>query len=330
MKKTLRRTILVLMGTMVVIGATAFLMPQPATAQPTSAPYPDKPVKYIVPFAPGGESDIGARFQQQVFRKKFNQELIIESKPGAGGALAWAQTNSFPGDGYTLMSTNLPHIVLQPLEGQVQYKTEDLTNVYFYHYTPDAIIVRSESPYKTYRDLVKAAKEKPGDITIAGSGTNSANHMATERFNGVAGINTTYVPFKGTGDLVASLLGGHVSMAMSYVTLAIAQKGRTRMLAVATEKRHPQFPDVPTFRELGIDWVDGAYRGIAVPKSTPTEMRKKISDIFADINKDPEFQKRMADGGFELVDIPLEKVSAFMAERTKVYTEAAKRMGLVH
>ncbi len=329
MKKTLRRTILVLMGTMVVIGATAFLMPQPATGQPTSAPYPDKPVKYIVPFAPGGESDIGARFQQRVFRKKFNQELIIESKPGAGGALAWAQTNSFPGDGYTLMSTNLPHIVLQPLEGQVQYKTEDLTNVYFYHYTPDAIIVRSESPYKTYRDLVKAAKEKPGDITIAGSGTNSANHMATERFNGVAGINTTYVPFKGTGDLVASLLGGHVSMAMSYVTLAIAQKGRTRMLAVATEKRHPQFPDVPTFRELGIDWVDGAYRGIAVPKSTPTEMRKKISDIFADINKDPEFQKRMADGGFELVDIPLEKVSAFMAERTKVYTEAAKRMGLV-
>ena len=293
------------------------------------AAYPDKPVKYIIPFAPGGESDIAGRFQQLVFRKKFNVELVVESKPGAGGALAWSQTNTFAGDGYTWMSTNLPHIVLQPLEGQVQYKTDDLSNVCFYHYTPDAIVVRSESPYKTYQDLVKAAKEAPGAVTIAGSGTNSANHLATERFNGAEGVKTTYVPFKGTGDLVASLLGGHVSMAMSYVTLAIAQKGKTRVLAVATEKRHPQFPDAPTFKELGIDWVDGAYRGIALPKSATPEMRKQVSDICLDINKDADFQKRMAEGGFELVDIGVDKMPGFMAERTKVYIETAKRMGLV-
>ena len=296
---------------------------------PAFAVYPEKPVKYIVPFAPGGESDIGARFQQQVFRKKFNQEMIIESKPGAGGALAWAQTNSFAGDGYTLMSTNLPHIVLQPLEGQVQYKTDDIVNVHFYHYTPDAIVVRSESPFKTYQDLIKAAKAAPGEVTFAGSGINTANHMASERLDGAANVKTTYVPFKGTGDLVASLLGGHVAAAMSYVTLAIAQKGKTRMLAVATEKRHPQFPDVPTFRELGIDWVDGAFRGVAVPKSTPADLRQRVSDIFSEINKDPEFQKRMADGGFELVDIGYDKMPSFMAERTRVYTDAAKRMGLV-
>ena len=293
------------------------------------AAYPDKPVRYIIPFAPGGESDIAARFQQLVFKKKFNQEMIIDSKPGAGGALAWSQTNTYPGDGYTWMSTNLPHLVLQPMEGVVQYKTEDIHNVCFYHYTPDAIVVRTESPYKTYQDLVKAAKDMPGAVTIAGSGTNSANHVATERFNGVAGVKTTYVPFKGTGDLVASLLGGHVSMAMSYVTLAISQKSKTRMLAVATEHRHPQFPDVPTFKELGIDWVDGAYRGIALPKSATPEMRKQVSDICLDINKDADFRKRMADGGFELVDIGVDKMPAFMAERTKGYTEAAKRMGLV-
>ena len=293
------------------------------------ASYPDKAVKYIVPFAPGGESDIAARFQQIVFKKKFNQELVVESKPGAGGALAWSQTNTFAGDGYTWMSTNLPHLVLQPMEGVVQYKTEDINNVCFYHYTPDAIVVRTESPFKTYQDLVKAAKAMPGVVTIAGSGTNSANHVATERFNGVAGVKTTYVPFKGTGDLVASLIGGHVSMAMSYVTLAIAQKSTTRMLAVATEIRHPQFPDVPTFKELGIDWVDGAYRGIALPKSASAEMRKQVSDICLDINKDADFRKRMADGGFELVDIGVDKMPAFMAERTKAYTEVAKRMGLV-
>jgi tripartite-type tricarboxylate transporter receptor subunit TctC len=240
----------------------------------------------------------------------------------------WSQANTFPGDGYTWISTNLPHLVLQPMEGNVQYKTEDIHNVYFYHYTPDAIVVRTESPFKTYQDLIAAAKVKPDIVSVAGSGLNSANHVANVRLEGAAGIKLTYVPFKGTGDLVASILGGHVDAAMSYVTLALAQKGRTRMLAIATEKRHPAFPDTPTFKELGIDWVDGAYRGVAVPKSTPPELRKKISDIFAEINKDPDFRKRMADGGFEIIDVPVDKVPAFMAERTKVYTEVAKRMGL--
>ena len=312
--------------TSVFLAASLALFGGATAAQST---YPDKPVRYILPFAPGGESDIGARLQGLYYKKKFGQELIVESKPGAGGALAWSQTNTFPGDGYTLMSTNLPHIVLQPLEGIVQYKTEDIANVYFYHYTPDAIVVRNESPFKSYKDLIAAAKAKPGTVSIAGSGTNSANHMATERLNAAAGITTNYVPYKGTGDLVASLLGGHVDMAMSYVTLAISQNTTARMLAIATEKRHPQFPDVPTFKELGIDWVDGAYRGIALPKSASPEMRKKVSDMFSEINRDPEFRQRMADGGFELTDITYDKMPAFMAERTKVYTEVAKRMGLL-
>ena len=126
-------------------------------ALPARAAYPEKPVRYIIAFAPGGESDIAARFQQGIWRKMFSQELVIESKPGAGGALAWSQLNTMPGDGYTIMGTNLPHIVLQPLEGNVQYKTEDITNVNFFNYTPDGIVVRNESPFKTYQDLVAAA-----------------------------------------------------------------------------------------------------------------------------------------------------------------------------
>lgn len=300
-----------------------------SAALPAYAAYPERAVTYIIPFAPGGESDVAARFQQVVWRKKWGQELIVVSKPGAGGALAWSGLNREPADGYTIMSTNLPHIVLQPLEGQVQYKTEDISNIHFYHYTPDAIVVRSESPFRTYEDIVKVAKAKPGDVSFAGSGTNSANHLAAERFNSVAGVQSTYVPFKGTGDLVASLLGGHVAAAMSYITLAIAQKGKTRVLAVATEKRVAQFPDAPTFRELGIDWVDGAYRGVAVPKATPVDLQKQLSGMFSEINRDEEFKKKMLDGGFELVDITLDKMPAFMQERAKAYTEVAKRMGLL-
>ena len=295
---------------------------------PARAAYPDKPVRLIIPFSPGGESDIGARYQQAVYRRKFGQELIIESKVGAGGALAWSQLNTFPGDGYTLMGTNLPHLVLQPLEGNVQYKTDDITNVHFYQYTPDAVIVRTESPYKTIQELMKAAKEQGDKINFAGSATFGANHVAHTRFNLVSGGTSLYVPFKGTGDLVASLLGGHVTAAMSYNTLAIAQKGKVRMLAVASEKRLPQFPDVPTFKEIGVDWVDGAYRGEGVPISTPEDLRMRISTMFSEINRDPEFMKQMADGGFELIDITYDKMPAFMAARRKAYVEIAKLMGL--
>src|SRR5881394_2204222 len=220
-------------------------------ALPARAAYPEKPVHYIIAFAPGGESDIAARFQQAVWRRKFSQELVVESKAGAGGALAWSQLNGFPGDGYTIMGTNLPHIVLQPLEGNVQYATDDITNVNFFNYTPDGIVVRADSPFKTYQDLIAAAKAKPGTLNFAGSGTNSANHAAHARLNQSASITTVYVAFKGTGDLISALLGGHVDGAMSYSSLALAQKGKTRLLAVATPQRLPYFPDTPTFRELG-------------------------------------------------------------------------------
>ncbi len=298
-------------------------------AAPIAVAYPDKPVQYVIPFAPGGESDIAARLQSQVFSAKYKQEMIVINKAGAGGALAWSQMNNMPGDGHTIIGVNLPHIVLQPLEPETQYKTEDITPVYFFHYTPDAVIVAADSPFKTFADLVKAARDKPEAVTIAGSGTNTANHVAQVRLDRELGVKTTYVPFKGTGDLISSILGGHVSAAMSYSTLAIQQKGKMRMLAVATAKRLPQFPDVPTFKELGFNWVDGAYRGIGVPKSTPPAVRKQVSDMMDAINKDPELRKRMTDDGFEVTDITLEMVPTFMKERTPQYLNSAKTLGLI-
>ncbi len=294
-----------------------------------AAAWPDKSVHYVIPFPPGGESDVAARFQQVKFKQKFGQELIVETRSGAGGALAWAQLNTMPADGYTVMGINLPHIVLQPLEGNVQYRTDDLQSVYWFHFTPDALIVANESPFKSLDEFIAAAKAKPGSLTVAGSGTNSANHVAHERLNKLAGIKTTYVPFKGTGDLISSVLGGHVSATMSYITFAQLQKGKVRVLAVATEKRHPLYPDVPTFKEAGLSWVDGAYRGVAMPKSTPPEIQKQVSDAFDAINKDPEFRKQMIDGGFEPIDITVDKIPAFLAQRKKDYEDIARIMGLL-
>jgi tripartite-type tricarboxylate transporter receptor subunit TctC len=301
-----------------------------ALAPPGAAlAYPDKPVQYIIPFPAGGESDIAARLQAVTFNQLYKQEMVVINRAGGGGAVVWQQLNSLPSDGYTIAGINLPHIVLQPLEGTVSYKTEDMTPVYFFHYTPDALVVAADSPYRTLDDLLKAAREKPGTINIAGSSLNSANHAAHEKFMREFGVKTTYVPFKGTGDLIASVLGGHVSAAMSYTTLAIQQKGKMRMLAVATEKRVPQFPDVPTFSELGVKWIDGAYRGIAVPKSTPESVRRQVSDMMDRINKDADHRRKMIDGGFEVVDIGYERMPAFLKERTQDYMGTAKAMGLV-
>ncbi len=293
------------------------------------AAYPEKNIQYIIPFVPGGESDIMARWQQTVFRKKNKTELIVVNKPGAGGGVAWAQLNSLSADGYSIVGCNLPHIVLQPLEGIVQYKTTDITPAYWFHYTADALIVASDSPYKTFADLVKAVKAQPGKLTFAGSATFSANHVAHEKFNLYTDSKSTYVPFKGTGEMIQSIIGKHVTGALSYVPLAMQQRSRMRMLAVALDKRHPAFPEVPTFKELGFKWVDGAYRGVAVPKSTPRDVQKRVSDMMAELNKDPDILKWMADGGFEVVDIPFDKSAAFIKERSKDYLEAARAMGLV-
>lgn len=294
-----------------------------------AAKYPEKAVTSIIPFPAGGESDVAARQHSKLFKEKFGHEMVVINKPGAGGALGWSQLNSLPGDGYTVMGVNVPHIILQPLDPNTQYKTEDITPVYFFHYTPDAIVVPADSPYKTYADLVKAAKENPGKISLAGSGQNSANHMAHERFNKMAGVKTIYVPFKGTGDLTTAVLGSHVTGAMTYSMFAVQQKGKVRLLAIASEKRIPQYPDAPTFKEVGLNWVGGAYRGIAVPKSTPPEVRKQASDMMAVLNKDPAFVKRMTDDGFAQVDISIEQIPEFMKQQIKDTLEDAKAAGLI-
>ena len=293
------------------------------------AAYPEKTINYIISFGPGGESDISARLQEPYFKKYTGKAVAIQYKPGAGGATAWSQINSAPGDGYTIIGTNLPHIVLQPLQKNVGYKTDELANVYWFHFTPDAVVVPAGSPYKTLKDLVAAAKKAPGATTFSGSGTNSANHLAQQRFDKLAGIKTTYVPFKGTGASNTALLGKQVSGAWSYTTVAVQLGDQVDCLGVAMEKRHPKLPNCPTFKEQGYDLVSGAYRGIAVPKSTPKAIQQQLSDLIGKINKDPEFIKKMEDKGFAMIDVPLSDMGAFMAARKKEYGEIARAMGIV-
>ena len=298
----------------------------PAVAQSLC---PDRNLQYWQAFPPGGESDQSARHQQTVLKKQCPAiETVVQYKAGAGGALMWSQINQVKADGVNVVGINLPHIVFQPIEGQVQYKTEDITPVFWFHYTPDILVVPAASAIKTFADFVAAAKKDPGKLSLGGSGLNSANHAAHERMNAAFGVKTIYVPFKGTGDMATAVLGSQVDGAMTYTPFAINNKSRLRALAVAMDKRHPLLPDTPTFKELGVDWVDGAYRGIAMPKSSTPEQRKRISDLWAVLNNDPEMKELAAKSGFELVNVGVDGMDKFMAEKTRVYTGVAKQMGL--
>lgn len=291
--------------------------------------FPDKAVDYVIPFGPGGESDISARLQQPYFKQMFGEDLVVSYKPGGGGAVGWSQLNSYNGDGYTIMGINLPHIVIQPAQKDVGYTTDDIVGIYWFHYTPDAIVVPADSDFKTLQDLIDYAKKNPGQVTFSGSGKGTANHLASVRFDDMAGIKTTYVPFKGTGAAVTAMLGDQVKAEWGYTTVGAQQGDKVRMLAVAMDERHPSFPEVPTFKELGFDLVGGAYRGIAVPESTPEELRQKWSDMIGEINADPKFQKQMLDGGFALMDVPYKDVPAFMKAREDEYVKAGKSAGIL-
>lgn len=303
------------------------------TAAPAlGAEYPNaKPLNYLICFNPGGESDITARIQEHPLKQFYKDGVVISYKTGGGGSVCWSElANGSAPDGYTLAGHNLPHIVLQPLQrGNAGYNTLDLKNVYIFESTPNILLVRNDSPYKTLKDFIAAAKAKPGAITVGGSGSGSANETGVLLLNKAAGIKTTYVPFTGTGAAVPALLGGHTSALMGYSPMAVQYKGQFRPLAIMADQRMEVLPDVATFKELGFDLVEGAYRGVAAPPKTPDAVVKKAAAIFEAVMKEPEVVKKMNENGFKIEHMGPERATAFVKERMEMYRGLMTEMGLV-
>lgn len=290
------------------------------------AEWPSQDIEYVIPFDPGGESDVSARLQQKRFGDLAGQELVIRYRVGGGGSRAWSELNDLPTDGTVLMGVNLPHIVMQPLQGAAGYATEDIAAIHWFQYTPDAILVPADSEFGTLEELLDFARAHPDLVTFSGSGTNTANHIAHTRFDEMAGVRTSYLPFSGTAPAVRAVLGGQVTAQWGYSTVAAQQPDSLRMLAVATEVRMALFPKVPTFRELGYDLVSGAYRGVAVPQQTPATVKAEISAVVEMINQLPAFRREMEQAGFVVIDVPYAEVDAFMAEIIAELTATAAAM----
>ena len=233
-----------------------------------------------------------------------------------------------PTDGYTIIGVNLPHIILQPLQG-AGYRMDNMAVVHIFHYTPDAIVVAADSPYKSIQDLIDDAVQRPGKLKISGSGRATANHLAQIRFDRITGGKTIYQSYKGTAASIAAMLEGRTDAAMAYTTAAKKYGSEIRLLAVAMEKRHPEFPDIPTFRELDIDMVDGAYRGVAVPNNTPVAVRKAISALFSRIAQDADAIKKNQDLGFAPLDIGYDALPAFLSAQREKSLATARQAGLI-
>lgn len=250
------------------------------------AAFPEKPITYIIPFNPGGESDITARLQEPHLEEILGVAVNVNHRPGGGGGVGWnAFQRTAKPTGYEIIGINIPHIVGQPMiRKDAGFTTDGFNYVTWFHFTPNALIVPKSSPFNSVDDLIAFAKKKPGAVTVGGSGTYSANHLETLRLAKLTNTKLTYIPHKGTGPLKPAVLGGHLSAIMSYTMLSVELQDQVKVLAVAADKRHPSLPEVPTFRELGYDIIGGAFRGVAVPHETPQEVVDTLADAFMKTN----------------------------------------------
>lgn len=294
-----------------------------------AADYPSKRVDYILPFDPGGESDITARLQQQPLEEALGQSVSISYKPGGGGALGWSELTRSRPDGYTVMGCNIPHVILQPmLRDDAGYETEQIKPVYFFQSTPNALIVAADSEMETVDDFVQAAKDNPGGLSVGGSGDFSANHIGTLQMADAAGIEVSYTPFDGTGAAVPALLGGHVDALMSYSPQIDQLGDQVKALAVASEERMEGL-DVPTFIEQGIDMADGAYRGVCVQEDTPQEIVDSLAQTFAGVNENPDLVADFKEQAFVLENYGPQESLELIESRTAEYEELLGSLGML-
>lgn len=293
------------------------------------AKFPEKPLTYVICFNPGGESDITARIQQKPLEKILGVPVVIVYKTGGGGAVGWSEMMRATPDGYTVYGTNLPHTIVQPMtRGNAGYETEKVDNIYFFEFTPNILAVKADSPIKTVQEFVDFAKKNPG-TTVGGSGEPSANSLGTAAFAKLTGTKLTYISFTGSGAAVPALLGGHVVALMTYTSMAAEYPDKIRPLAVAAEKRAKALPDVPTFKELGFEYVEGAFRGVAVPPGTPGDVKKILEQAFAQVNQDPEVIRKMEDLGFIMEDYGEGASRALVKKWTVYYGNLLKELGLL-
>jgi tripartite-type tricarboxylate transporter receptor subunit TctC len=261
--------------------------------------YPSKPIALVVPFPPGGVAEIVGRPLAAVMEKSLRQPIILINRPGAGGAVGMASVAKSAGDGYTLLM-GLSSISIFPVSDRINgkepaYELKDFAPIALVTADPTVLVVRTDSPYRTVKDFVDAAKAKPGKINYSSSGVYGTLHVSMEIFANAAGIQLFHIPYQGGGPAVTALLGGQVEALASGPAAAIGQirGGKMRALASWSTGRLALLPEIPTFKELGYDAEFYIWTGVFAPASTPQPIVMKLRQAVREAANSAEFKSAM-------------------------------------
>jgi tripartite-type tricarboxylate transporter receptor subunit TctC len=311
--------------------AVLFLLCALAVAPPVQA-FPEKPVRFVIGFTPGGPSDILARAVGQKLAERWGQQVVVENRPGAGGNLAAEAVAKSAADGYTwLLGNNSILATNHALYRRLPYDpVKDFAPVALVAVQPNILVVHPDVPAKSVADLVALARQSPGKLNYASSGAGAAAHLAGELFKTMAGVDIVHVPYKGAQPALTDLIAGQVQLmfATSASVIPYVKAGRLRALAVTTAQRSPSVPELPTIAEAGLPGFEATtWHGIVVPAATSRAVIEKIN---ADVNaalKEKELNERLAGLGAEVLTGTPDAFAHYIAREIPKWTKVVKDSG---
>ena len=294
--------------------------------------WPNKPIRYIVPFAAGGTTDILARTIGEKLTVALGQPVIVENKPGAGGGVGAAEVAKAPPDGYTIMGGTIStHAINASLYTSLPYDpVKDFVAITLIARVPNMLVVNNDIPAKNVAELIKLMKANPGKWNFASAGNGTSQHLSGELFKGMAGVEMQHIPYKGSPPALTDVMGGQVSMTFDNITTAwtLAKAGKLKALAVTTAKRSPIAPDVPTLAESGLPGYEiGSWQGVFGPAGIPPEIVKRLNTEIVKIINAPDVQKKLVELGAEPVANSPEEFAAFVKTEVVKWGDVVKKSG---
>jgi tripartite-type tricarboxylate transporter receptor subunit TctC len=307
----MRKAIDVILSLVLTLGVGA-----PALA----AEFPTKEVQILIPYAPGGATDLVFRALAATTSKSLGKAVVVVNKPGGGGAVGFTEAAQAKPDGYTLVTAITPVTIL-PHQVKTAFTYKDFEPIINVVDDPAMFQVRADSPWKTLSEFLDYARKNPGMLTVGNSGAGGGVHLIALAFEKAAGVKFNHIPFAGGGPSVTALLGGHIHAVSVSPPEGIShvKAGKLRIIALFSAKRMPAFPEVPTVREQGVNFVMGQWRGLAAPKGTPPDVIKKLHDAFKRGMEDPAFVKNAADMTVHLAYIGPGEFGKLMAQDHERY-----------
>lgn len=301
--------------------ASALVVSSAGFSQVASAEnYPQKPIEIIVGYSAGGGTDVMARTTASHLEPLLGKDasVIVKNYPGAGGQIGFTKVATADPDGYTLGTMNLPAALALTYDRVAHYNEKSFTWLANFVSDPNTLVVRKDSGITSVKQLIKAANDKHGSMTVGLSSLGGNDHFSAIQFENAAHVKLIHVPFKGAAMARTSIMGGHVDMGTMAFSQVVGFQDQLRILAILSDKRLPQAPEIPTAKELGLNIAMGSYRGIVAPANLPDNIRVKLQKAFDDMSKDPGFRKDMADRGTPVQYLGGKDYESLATEQNKI------------